>query len=157
MRDRLAVGILALLVGCGGGGPADGSTPASTTGEGPATDGRASVWAVDLVRTAPGRQADYLRSIEANWASARGLARDEGAVRSYRALATEPDTLRAWDVLLLTEYADRPAYDGREVLFERIFASDAFASVRTAAPEGDVRTFFDEAVLHTVVDALPGR
>ncbi len=101
------------------------------------------VWAIDLVRTRPGMQAEYLRGVRANWAGARRIALTSGAIRSYRALAAAPDTIRGWDVLLMTEYSDLASYAARESTFARIFASPTFVSQRLtmARPNDDLRSF----------------
>lgn len=105
-----------------------------------------SVWAIDLIRTLPGQQAEYLRSIKANWGSARHLARERGAVLSYRALAATPAE-GDWDVLLMTEYADSAAWAQREVIFQAIFASPEYVRVPTALPSSELRTFFGSGVV----------
>ncbi len=110
-----------------------------------------SVWTVDLVRTLPGQQAEYLRNIEANWAGARRIARERSAVLSYRALVARPDSLRGWDVLLMTEYADSSAWSQREAIFESIFASPEYVRVPTARPSAELREFASSGV---VMDAL---
>lgn len=106
---------------------------------------------MDLVRTFPGAQADYLRNVEANWASARELASTGGDVISFVALATSPDSGRGWDIVLLTEYADSTAYENREEIFAEIFGSDAFQPVDVGRPTSELRTFFaSEVSLRTV-------
>jgi hypothetical protein len=100
-----------------------------------------SVWSVDLVRTMPGAQADYLRSIETNWTNGRRVARTRGAVRSYRALVAAPDSARGWDVILMTEYADSAAFLRREAIFEEIFASPQYVRVEPARPSAQMRAF----------------
>ena len=123
------------VAGCAAAGR--GSAPGASAP--PAAD---AVWAVDLVRTLPGRQAEYLRGIAANWAGARALARERGAVRSYRALAAAPDSGRGWDVLLVTEYADSAAYAAREATFRTIFADPRYVAGRvTGAPADELRAF----------------
>jgi hypothetical protein len=106
-----------------------------------------SVWAIDLIRTLPGQQAEYLRSIQANWGGARNLARERGAVLSYRALASSPDSSGDWDVLLMTEYADSVAWAQREVIFQAIFAAPDYVRVPTALPSSELRTFFGSGVV----------
>ena len=95
----------------------------------------------------PGQQAEYLRNIKANWAGARRLARERGAVLSYSALKTPPDSSRAWDVLLMTEYADSTAWSQREPIFREIFASPEYVRVPTARPSSELRAFFDSGVV----------
>lgn len=125
--------LLVLLCGC-----ATNDEPAINLSAPPTPT---TVWSVDLVRTLPGAQRDYLASIEANWAQARHLAREQGAVVSYRALAAEPDTSRGWDVLLMTEYADSAAWADRETIFQAIFASPAFVAIEPARPSAEMRAF----------------
>ncbi len=107
----------------------------------------APVWAIDLVRTLPGAQLDYVRSIEANWAGARAIARERGDVLSYRAFVAPPDTARGWDVLLMTEYADSAAYANREETFQAIFASPEFVAVEPARPSAEMREFMSGNVV----------
>lgn len=103
----------------------------------------ASVFALDLVLTRPGMQEEYLRGIAANWAGARHLARRQGVVRSYQALAAEPDPARGWDVLLITEYADSASFANREVVFREIFQTRAYLERRYTGPQpaGELRSF----------------
>lgn len=112
-----------------------------------AADTDAPVWSVDLVRTLPGAQLDYVRSIETNWAGARAIARERGAVLSYRAFVAPPDTARGWDVLLMTEYADSAAYVNREETFQEIFASPEFVAVEPARPSAEMREFMSGDVV----------
>jgi hypothetical protein len=100
-----------------------------------------SVWSVDLIRTLPGQQGEYLHSIEANWAGARKIALDQDAILSYRALVAEPDSLRNWDVLLMTEYSDSTAWNQREEIFASIFASPDYTAVPTSKPSSELRAF----------------
>lgn len=113
-----------------------------------------SLWTVDLVRTLPGQQADYLRSIEANWAGARHLVRERGVVLSYRAFAALPNDERGWDVLLMTEYADEASWERREEVFREVFASPEFVAMTTSRPSSELREFLAAGVvLRPVVTA----
>mgnify|MGYP002778317888 CR=1 FL=1 len=139
-----------LLLAAGAGGcavPRPGGAPAA-----PGPPAAGTIWAVDLVRTLPGRQAEYLRGVAANWGGARALARERGAVRSYRALAGAPDSARGWDVLLLTEYADSAAFAAREATFRAIFADPRYAAAQVAgAPSAELRAFVaGEVVMRNV-------
>ncbi|MEM6328029.1 MAG: hypothetical protein AAF791_13015 [Bacteroidota bacterium] len=77
------------------------------------------------MRTLPGEQADYLRFIETNWAVARAEVARQGDVVGYEVLAREPDG-EHWDVMLITEYASRDAYERREATFGALFERPAF-------------------------------
>lgn len=111
----------------------------------PAEPDATPVWSVDLVRTFPGQQAEYLRNIAANWSGGRKLAIARGAVLSYHALAAEPDSARGWDVLLMTEYADSTAWADREEIFQEIFASPEYVRVETR-PSSELREFASGSV-----------
>jgi hypothetical protein len=115
------------------------------------------VWSVDLVRTLPGAQADYLRSIETNWANGRRVARTRGAVRSYRALVAAPDSARGWDVILMTEYADSAAFLRREAIFEEIFASPEYVRVEPARPSAEMRVIMTSSVSMRMFVSEPTR
>lgn len=106
-----------------------------------------SVWSVDLIRTLPGMQTEYLASIENNWAGARKLACDRGAVLSYRALVADPDPERGWDVILMTEYADSAAWSRREETFREIFTAPEFVGVEPASPSSEMREFVASGVV----------
>jgi hypothetical protein len=96
MRIVLSLCLTCTMLGCAR--PRTSALVSQATGQ--------SVWSMDLVRTRPGQQAEYLRGITANWAGAHRLAVEQGDVRSYQAFATRPDSTRDWDVVLLIEYAD---------------------------------------------------
>lgn len=110
----------------------DGDTDRSTN----------TVWTVDLIRTLPGQQDNYIHSIETNWANARRIARQRGNILSYRALVAIQDSARSWDVLLMTEYADSTEWAQREPTFQAIFESDEFVRVEPAKPSAEMRLFF---------------
>lgn len=114
-----------------------------------------SVWAVDVVRTLPGMQDEYLRNIETNWAGARGIARERGVIVAYRAFAAEPDSLGEWDVLLMTEYPDSAAWANREAAFQEIFASPEFVRTPIDTPSAELRTFVEGGGLMRAVVSSP--
>lgn len=116
-----------------------------------------SVWTVDLIRTLPGQQAEYLRNIEANWAGARKIARARNAVLSYQAFVAPPDSARGWDVLLMTEYADSSVWADREAIFESIFASPEYVRVPTARPSSELREFVAGGVVMEALVSEPRR
>lgn len=137
------------LAGCAESTPERPTAPASGTAS--------SVWSRDLVRTLPGQQAAYLRSIEANWAGARRIAQDCQAELSYHAPVAAPDAARGWDVVLLTEHADSAAWANREAIFDSIFASPDFVPVPTARPSQELRAFAVGGVVLEEVVGSPVR
>lgn len=78
-----------------------------------------SVWATDFVKTKDGQHENYLRSLRANWEKARVKAIELGYAKAYRVL-TLPGN-RDWDVVLMTEYADRASYEKAEEHFAEVF------------------------------------
>lgn len=113
-----------------------------TSAESDPTKSPDTIWTIDLIHTLPGQQENYMRSIETNWANARRIARNRGAVLSYRAFAAAQDSTRDWDILLMTEYADSASWLNREPIFQAIFESDEFVAVEPAKPSNEMRTFF---------------
>ncbi len=105
-----------------------------------------SVWAIDLVRTLPGGQSLYVENIERNWASARDVALSRGAIRSYRALVAPRDSVRGWDVMLITEYSDSTAFRNREAIFESIFESPDYERFDIGVASSELRDFFQSEV-----------
>ena len=136
---RLVIAALLFLTSCVGTDQEDTASTEPSSGQ--------SVWTLDLIRTLPGQQAEYLRNIEANWAGARRIANTRGDVLSYRAFVAEPDSTRAWDVLLMTEYADSASYADKEAIFESIFASPEFVRVPTSSPSSELRVFLSGDVV----------
>jgi hypothetical protein len=76
-----------------------------------------SVWAVDFVKTGDGRQADYVKFLEQNWAQARAFMKKRGIANSYQVLSLPAGQQAEWDVLLITEYVNRTGYEKREEVF----------------------------------------
>lgn len=80
-----------------------------------------SVWTVDAIKTDAGQQANYLQFVGENWARARATLQKQGKIKSYRVLSVAPEKTQTWDVMLLTEYASREAFENREALFAEVF------------------------------------
>ena len=114
------------------------------------------VWTVDLIRTFPGMQDEYLRNIEVNWAGARAMARERGVILSYRALAAEPDSIRGWDIILMTEYADSTAWANREEAFKAIFDAPDYVRFEPSRPSAELREFTAGGVVTHSVAPPPG-
>jgi hypothetical protein len=58
--------------------------------------------------------------LDDNWIRLRAEAKRQGAVLNYNRVAGEESSNSDWDILLMTEYKNRAAYDGREKLFDSI-------------------------------------
>jgi hypothetical protein len=97
-----------------------------------------SVWTVDAIKTNEGEQANYLKFIEQNWATARQKLKAKGYIKSYRVFSVKPDKSQPWDVMLLTEYANREAFEKREAIFAEVFKTQSLVRVngKTAGEMG---------------------
>jgi hypothetical protein len=86
------------------------------------------VWALEFVKVKPGTFGPTMVYLDDNWIRVRAEARRQGAVLSYNRIAGERQMLFPakessdddWDILLMTEYKNQAAYDGREKLFASI-------------------------------------
>jgi hypothetical protein len=86
------------------------------------------VWALEFVKVKPGMFAATMGYLDDNWIRLRAEAKRQGAVLSYNRAAAESPALfpadgpsnNDWDILLMTEYKNQAAYDGREKLFDSI-------------------------------------
>jgi hypothetical protein len=76
-------------------------------------------WTADFVFVKNGERERYLRFLEANWVQARRVARSRDVIGSYQILLAA-DSAQGWEVVLLTEYPDRAAYERREAIFRPI-------------------------------------
>lgn len=88
-----------------------------------------SIWATDFIKTKDGQHEAYLRSLRANWEKARVKAIELGYVKAYRVLTLPGNA--DWDVVLMTEYADRASFDKAEEHFQEVF--------RLVMPNGPTR------------------
>jgi len=86
------------------------------------------VWALEFVKVKPGTFGPTMVYLDDNWIRLRAEAKRQGAVLSYNRAAAESPALfpadgpsnNDWDILLMTEYKNQAAYDGREKLFDSI-------------------------------------
>jgi hypothetical protein len=86
------------------------------------------VWALEFVKIKPGTFGPTMVYLDDNWIRVRAEAKRQGAVLTYNRVADERRVLipaeessnNDWDILLMTEYKNQAAYDGREKLFASI-------------------------------------
>jgi len=86
------------------------------------------VWALEFIKVKPGTFGPTMVYLDENWIRVRAEAKRQGAVLTYNRVADERRVLipaeessnNDWDILLMTEYKNQPAYDGREKLFASI-------------------------------------
>jgi hypothetical protein len=78
------------------------------------------VWALEFVKAKPGMFAATMGYLDDNWLRLRAEAKRQGAVLTYNRVAGEESSNSDWDILLMTEYKNQAAYNGREKLFDSI-------------------------------------
>jgi hypothetical protein len=86
------------------------------------------VWALEFVKVKPGMFAATMGYLDDNWIRLRAEAKRHGEVLAYNRAAAESPVLfpadgltnNDWDILLMTEYKNQAAYEGREKLFDSI-------------------------------------
>jgi hypothetical protein len=78
------------------------------------------VWALEFINVKPGMFAATMGYLDDNWIRLRAEAKRQGAVLNYNRVAGEDSSNTDWDILLMTEYKNQAAYDGREKLFDSI-------------------------------------
>jgi hypothetical protein len=84
----------------------------------PYTEG--SVWFLSMIRTTPGFEDDYLRSLTTTWKRVTDEAKRQGVVLSYKILSANPAGPDDWDLLLMVELKNWAAIDGITDKFEAI-------------------------------------
>jgi hypothetical protein len=86
------------------------------------------VWALEFIKVKPGTFGPTMVYLDDNWIRVRAEAKRQGVVLTYNRIAGERHMLFPakessnddWDILLMTEYKNQAAYDGREKLFDSI-------------------------------------
>jgi hypothetical protein len=78
------------------------------------------VWALEFLKVKPGTFGPTMVYLDDNWIRVRAEAERQGAVLNYNRLAGADASNTEWDILLMTEYKNQAAYDGREKLFDSI-------------------------------------
>lgn len=81
---------------------------------------RGTVWSVSEIRTAPGFEDDYLRSLATTWKRSMDEAKRQGLVVSYKILSGNASGPEDWDLLLMVEVKNWAALDGLDEKFEAI-------------------------------------
>jgi len=80
-----------------------------------------AVWALEFVKVKPSMFAATMGYLDDNWVRLRAEAKRQGAVLNYNRVAGGEESSNSdWDILLMTEYKNQAAYDGREKLFDSI-------------------------------------
>jgi hypothetical protein len=78
------------------------------------------LWTLEFVKVKPGMFAATMGYLDEYWIRLRAEAKRQGAVLNYNRVAGEESSNSDWNILLMTEYKNQAAYDGREKLFDSI-------------------------------------
>jgi hypothetical protein len=86
------------------------------------------VWALEFIKVKPGMFAATMGYLDDNWVRLCAEAKRQGAVLNYNRVAdnrrerfpADESSDNDWDILLMIEYKNQAAYDGREKLFDSI-------------------------------------
>lgn len=109
MQRRIFAGLflVSLLVVAGGGAqsPSNRDKP---------------VWTMEFIKVKPGMFGFTLGYLDDNWMRVSEEAKRQGAVLSYNRIVEQGSRENERNIVLLTEYKNRAAYDGREGLFDSI-------------------------------------
>jgi hypothetical protein len=84
------------------------------------TDNDKPVWTMEFLKVKPGKFWATMGYLDDNWMRVRQEAKHQGAVLDYRRIAEEDGAEGNQTIVLLTEYKNQAAYDGREKLFTSI-------------------------------------
>ena len=84
------------------------------------TDRDKPVWTMEFLRIKPDMFGFTLRYLDDNWMRVREEAKHQGAVLNYSRIAEQDSRESDRNVVLLTEYKNKAAFDARERLFDSI-------------------------------------
>jgi hypothetical protein len=83
-------------------------------------DNDKAVWTMEFLKVKPGKFWATMGYLDDNWMRVREQAKLQEAVLDYRRIAEAHGAEGNQTIVLLTEYKNQAAYDGREKLFASI-------------------------------------
>jgi hypothetical protein len=101
-----------------------------------------AVWAVDFVKVKPGMFEQTMTYFDTGWIPAHEEAKQQGAILSYHRIAEQSQRTQEWDILLMTQYRNQPAYDARESTFAPIIA-EVLRNNRSKLPTLNKKDLYD--------------
>jgi hypothetical protein len=116
-----------------------------------------AVSVIDFVKITDGKRPQAIYFYENNWKRYRDAALSKGFIRGYQLLANTSDKVKDYDLLLITEYADREQYRLSEERFNQIIKDVAPAGPRLLddLKPADFRTNVSGATTETVFSSRP--
>lgn len=79
-----------------------------------------TVSSIDFVKVKDGKWAEAIFFYQNNWKVYREVALSRGYINSYAVMKSVPDSLRNFDLILVTEYADSTQLSLAEERFQKI-------------------------------------
>jgi hypothetical protein len=79
-----------------------------------------SVWDISFIRTVPGMDDDYLKSLSATWKRTMDEAKKQGLVLSYKVISTPAVGAEDWNIMLMVEFKNWAAFDGLDAKFRAL-------------------------------------
>lgn len=94
------------------------------------------VWTMEFLKVKPGKFGMTLGYLDDGWMRERAEAKRQGAVLNYSRISEQGTRESERSILLLTEYKNQAAYEGRDSLFAKISKDlpDRPAIMRNAQP-----------------------
>ena len=95
------------------------------------------VWTMEFLKVKPGKFGMTMGYLDDNWMRVREEAKRQGAVLGYSRISEKDTRESERNIVLLTEYKNQAAYEGRDSLFEKIRKDlpNTPAIMRNAQPE----------------------
>jgi len=81
-----------------------------------------SVWNISLVKTKPGLDDDYLRSVAQTFKGTMEEEKKQGLIMDYKVLIGDASDRNDFNILLMVEYKNMAAFDGLREKTEPIMA-----------------------------------
>jgi hypothetical protein len=120
MKLKVAILAIAFCVIAGFSG-AQSPSPSERSASGvPYTE--QSVWNISLVKTKPGLDDDYLRSIAQTFKGTMEEEKKQGLIMDYKVLIGDASDRNDFNILLMVEYKNMAAFDGLREKTEPIMA-----------------------------------
>ncbi|HKR53074.1 MAG TPA: hypothetical protein VJR93_01910 [Chthoniobacterales bacterium] len=117
MKLRFVILITAFCVIAGYSG---GQSSSSGSSGAPYTEG--PVWDITMVKTKPGMDDDYLKSIAQTYKGAMEEQKKQGIIMDYKVLLGDAADRNDFNILLMVEYKNMAAFDGLREKTDPIFS-----------------------------------
>jgi quinol monooxygenase YgiN len=117
----------------------------------PYTEG--TVYAITMVRTKPGMEDEYLKSLAANLKPMLDEAKSTGLIISWSVLLGEAATPQDYNVVLVEQYKNMAAFDGLRDKFDPIekkVVGDASKMTQLAVKRMEIRDIVGSKIMREI-------